>query len=338
MIQEGGFSMRARVFLVGCVVLMVLAGGLAAGTPVTSGSTGSAAVVVDPASVASTAPQVRAVARDAQGQIRRPPVLAVPDGAAASGGPLVAFEVDPTTGEIRLISSPTPVNQSDAAAKTIISGNFAVDSITCTNCTGCPPLGDRTLVVTLRANVYMPGESYGVSDLTAANYSWTGVSHGLAELFPGDLLPITISGDVGVCDTFRVFFDMCDTPSPVDPTAPCPGNGGPCPPPSFLYAGYCWVRSPAWGFGDHAAVCATIGKAATTEYVSVTWDASALAAISTGMGYTSIGVYACCANSMWCNAGTMECGTHAMTFPDVSYWNYGEYSDSNWIPVFTCVP
>jgi hypothetical protein len=66
------------------------------------------------------------------------------------------------------------------------------------------------------------------------------------------------------------------------------------------------------------------------------WDASALAALSGGFGATSVGAYECCANAMWCNAATMQCGTH--NYHPNEYWNYGGYGVPDWTPVYTCVP
>ena len=52
-------------------------------------------------------------------------------------------------------------------------------------------------------------------------------------------------------------------------------------------------------------------------------------------GFTSVGMYNCCAHSMWCNMPQKQCGTHSFGAP---YNNYGPYGDNAWWPVYTCNP
>jgi hypothetical protein len=230
--------MIQRVLVFGCVAVLACVVTTWAGSPVTSATAPSGAVSVAPLNVAPMPAPVRALVRDAEGRFVRAPVVAR---AAASGsGPLVGFEVDPATGEVKLVAPDGPVADGVADAKANISGSFDLDSVTCTNCGGCPALGDRTLTVVLLATQEVPAESYGVSDLVSTNYTLTGVVHTVPALEPGDLLPITISGDIGVCGTFRVYFDMCDTPPEV-PTDPCVGGGVP-----ELAGSYAVSDGPYW--------------------------------------------------------------------------------------------
>ncbi|MBI4704955.1 MAG: hypothetical protein HY744_27940, partial [Deltaproteobacteria bacterium] len=112
-------------------------------------------------------------------------------------------------------------------------------------------------------------------------------------------------------------------------------NAGKCPPPGFEYKNFCWIVANAWQENQSSA-CSRIGKSPTAQTINVVWDAGALTAVSQGFGYTSIGVYQCCANAMWCNVGAKQCGTH--NYHGSQYNNYGPYGDSNWWPVYTCNP
>lgn len=83
------------------------------------------------------------------------------------------------------------------------------------------------------------------------------------------------------------------------------------------------------------AACSGIGKTATANQVSMTWDNNVLTQVAATWGFGSIGKYECCAHAMWCNNSTKQCGTHNFGSP---YDNYGPYGDSSWWPVYTCNP
>jgi hypothetical protein len=115
------------------------------------------------------------------------------------------------------------------------------------------------------------------------------------------------------------------------------GTGGSCgvvgcPSPSVEMAGYCWVIAQVYN-QSHSDACDSVGKTATATRVDLTWDETLLGNLSTSFGFTSIGDFANSAYSMWCNYTTNQCGTH--NFYN-QYWNYGNYYDINWIPVYTC--
>jgi len=111
-------------------------------------------------------------------------------------------------------------------------------------------------------------------------------------------------------------------------------NESPCPVGTAYVHNYCWVKAIAWE-ETHSAACARIGKPQTPYSVNVPWDNTVLTQVAAAWGFTSIGKYECCAHAMWCNNGTKQCGTHNFGSP---FENYQKYGDSNWWPVYTCVP
>ena len=109
-------------------------------------------------------------------------------------------------------------------------------------------------------------------------------------------------------------------------------------------SGYYWVRaSYAASSSDHSAVCQSEGLQATGYEVSLTWDETLLADLSSDFGYTSAGDANDAATSMWCydkgssyptgNAeGTCETHNFGSAYTNYGYW--GSYSNQR--PVFTC--
>ena len=65
------------------------------------------------------------------------------------------------------------------------------------------------------------------------------------------------------------------------------------------------------------------------------WNEAVLKEVAAVWGYSSIGDYDNSAKAMWCNPNTKTCGTHNW---GSSFDNYGHYGDSNWWPVYTCLP
>ena len=134
--------------------------------------------------------------------------------------------------------------------------------------------------------------------------------------------------------------EVCDDGNTNDGDG-CPADcsAGGCPAGSVTAAGYCWVHAvqitgdPG---SDHGASCASIGKAKTDVKVSMNWTAQLLSDVAAGFGYNSIGKFNCCAESMWCDHGQQQCGTH--NFGNV-YWNYGPVNlGYSYEPVYTCFP
>jgi LruC domain-containing protein len=98
--------------------------------------------------------------------------------------------------------------------------------------------------------------------------------------------------------------------------------------------GFTWCRATVQG-ATQAQTCAAAGKSATAVDVTPVggWSAGTLSSIAAGLGYSSVGVYNCCANSGWCNAATQQCGAHSFA---ADYHNYGWYGNTNWAPLYTC--
>ncbi len=130
---------------------------------------------------------------------------------------LVALRVDPDTGEVR--------NQSPDG-RLMINSSFSMVSATCINCGGGCPSFSRSVDVVLQANIAVAG-GYGVSGLTSANYTVTGITYSTqAALIPGQQVTVTITGNVLDCSTwFNVYFNMCDN-MPVNWSDSCPVSFG----------------------------------------------------------------------------------------------------------------
>jgi len=109
-------------------------------------------------------------------------------------------------------------------------------------------------------------------------------------------------------------------------------------------SGYYWVRATyAASSSDHSSVCQSMGLQATDYEVSLTWDATLLADLSSDFGYTSAGDANDAATSMWCydkgssyptgnKEGTCETHNFGSAYTNYGYW--GSYSNQR--PVFTC--
>lgn len=125
---------------------------------------------------------------------------------------------------------------------------------------------------------------------------------------------------------------VCGAAAPLCSNGACTNN--PCPG-GQLRSGYCWFKAKDLNEG-HDAACARNGKATTPLHVAVPFNLADVDALAAGFGAQSAGVYSCCANALWCNAATNQCGTHGVNAND--YWNYGGYGDPAWLPVYTCMP
>jgi len=114
--------------------------------------------------------------------------------------------------------------------------------------------------------------------------------------------------------------DACDEPP-----------AGACPVGTAEAAGYCWVRGNA--NEGHADACARLGLDPTVQRVDLAWDAALLAEVAEALDCVDIGDFGCCAQGMWVDPETDECGTHG--FGD-SFFNFGQAGDLT--PVYTCEP
>lgn len=109
-------------------------------------------------------------------------------------------------------------------------------------------------------------------------------------------------------------------------------------------SGYYWVRATYdASSSDHSAVCSSVGLTATSNEVSLTWDATLLSDLSSDFGYTSVGDANDAATSMWCYdkgssypTGNSErtCETHNFGSTYTNYGIWGSYTNQR--PVFTC--
>ena len=79
--------------------------------------------------------------------------------------------------------------------------------------------------------------------------------------------------------------------------------------------------------------CARYGLAATTVDVTLQWNASVAAAVSTSLSRTFVGYTGCCAPALWCRSGSTSCTSFA---PSSVYQNYGWTLDLTLTPVYTC--
>ncbi len=83
----------------------------------------------------------------------------------------------------------------------------------------------------------------------------------------------------------------------------------------------------------HADACARLGLDPTVQRVDLAWDAALLAEVAEALDCVDIGDFGCCAQGMWVDPETDECGTHG--FGD-SFFNFGQAGDLT--PVYTCEP
>jgi len=106
-----------------------------------------------------------------------------------------------------------------------------------------------------------------------------------------------------------------------------------CPPGTVLEQGLCFV--PAIGPGEtQDEACTRIGRAPTPTAVEILWDEAALGRVAAGLGSVSLGDTGDFAPSMWCDAGSSTCHTHAF---GGRFVNHGARPDrASLVPVFTC--
>lgn len=127
--------------LLSCSTLLV-AGALWAGEPASAGPAAPAVVADVQAAAAWSQDPLRTVVLDAVGDPPRDPRVlrrADLDVLPRRGGPLVALEVDPITGEVSVIDQPELAGRRGTATKDLIDSSFVLNGgVTCTGCgQGC---------------------------------------------------------------------------------------------------------------------------------------------------------------------------------------------------------